>query len=145
VGEFKASALPFEPNRDYSFKDLMWGLLMEEDSTPEKAVKVETYAWALWGNRNEVRLDGKHKSGLTFVQRAVQYLEEYYPVMDTNTSACMRRPQQILWVPPQGLVYKVNVDGAVFSDLKAMGHKLKLFQNKLVFYKFYKNSNYACS
>ena len=29
--------------------------------------------------------------------------------------------QQISWVPPQELVYKANVDGVVFLDLKAMG------------------------
>ena len=31
---------------------------MEKDSTPKKAVKVATCAWALWVNRNEARLGG---------------------------------------------------------------------------------------
>ena len=114
-------ALPFEPDRDCSFKDLMWVLLMEEDSTPEKVAKVATRAWVLWGNRNEVRMGGQRKSGLALVQKAVQYLEEYYVVLDTDTSTCTPRPQQITWVPPQGLVYKVNVDGAIFSNLKVVG------------------------
>nr|POE88885.1 hypothetical protein CFP56_47438 [Quercus suber] len=78
-------ALPFEPDRDCSFKDLMWVLFMEEDSTPEKAAKVATYAWALWGNRNEVRVGGQRKSGLALFQKAVQYLEEYHAVLDTDT------------------------------------------------------------
>ena len=51
-------ALPLEPDQDCNFKDLMWVLLMEKDSTPEKAVKVATCAWALWVNRNEARLGG---------------------------------------------------------------------------------------
>ena len=40
-------ALHFESDRECSFKDLMWVLLMEEDNTPEKATKVATCAWAL--------------------------------------------------------------------------------------------------
>ncbi|XP_030945884.1 uncharacterized protein LOC115970385 [Quercus lobata] len=114
-------ALPFEPDRDCSFKDIMWGLLMEEDSTSEMVAKVTTCAWALWGNQNEVRLDGQRKSRLTLFQKAVQFLEEYYAVLGTDTSTCTPRPQQSTWAPPQGLVYKLNVDGAIFSDLKAMG------------------------
>ena len=46
---------------------------------------------------------------MALVQKAVQYLEEYYAVMDTDTNTCMPRPQQISWVPPQGLVYKVRI------------------------------------
>ena len=52
MSESSKLALPFELDRDCSFKEIMWGLLMEKDSTPEKAAKVETCAWALWGNRN---------------------------------------------------------------------------------------------
>jgi len=69
--------------------------LAYKDSTPEKAATVATYAWALWGNRNEARLGSKHRSGLALVQKVVQYLEEYYAVMDTNTSTCTPRPQKI--------------------------------------------------
>ena len=58
IWESSKLALPLEPDRDCSFKDLMWVLLMEKDSTPEKAVKVATCAWALWVNRNEARLGG---------------------------------------------------------------------------------------
>ena len=93
-------ALPFELDRDCSFKDLMWVLLMEEDSTSEKVAKVATFAWALWGNRNEVRIGGQRKPGLALAQKAIQYLEEYYVVLeeyyvvlDTNTSTCTPRPQ----------------------------------------------------
>ena len=86
-------ALPFEPDRDCSFKDLTWVLLMEEDSTSEKVVKVATCAWAIWVNRNEVRMGGQRKSGLALVHNEVQYLEEYYAILDTNTSTFMPRPQ----------------------------------------------------
>lgn len=55
----------------------MWGLLIEEDSTLEKAAKVATCAWALWGNRNEVRWGGKRRSELALIRKAVQYLEEH--------------------------------------------------------------------
>ena len=113
--------LPFEPDQLCSFKDLMWGLLMEADSSPKKVAKAATCAWALWGNRNEVRLGCQRKSGLPLGQKAVQFLEEYYAATSTATGASMPSIQQISWVPPQELVYKANVDGVVFLDLKAMG------------------------
>lgn len=39
--------LPFSPDQDYTFKDLLWSLLMEGESSSEKIAKVVTYAWAL--------------------------------------------------------------------------------------------------
>ena len=51
-------------------------------------------------------MGGQRKPRLAFAQKVVQYLEEYYVVLDTNTSTCTPRPQQITWIPPQGLVYK---------------------------------------
>ena len=43
----------------------------------------------------EMRLEWvvKRKSGLALVQKVVQYLEEYYAVLDIDTSTCMPRPQ----------------------------------------------------
>ena len=99
----------------------MWGLLMEADSSPERVAKAATCAWALWGNQNEVKLGGQRKSGLALVQKVVQFLEEYYAATSTATGASVPSIQQISWVPPQGLVYKANVDGAVFLDLKVVG------------------------
>lgn len=52
---------------------------------------------------------------------AAQYLEEFYVAtgFDPDTSSlCI---QGALWTPPLGSMYKKNVDGVVFSDLKAVG------------------------
>ncbi|XP_065625165.1 uncharacterized protein LOC136065614 [Quercus suber] len=95
-------ALPFEPDRDCSFKDLMWVLLMEEDSTPEKAAKVATYAWALW--EIEMRLEWVVNASLGWLCFRRQYNiwrnTMLFWILTQNT--CMPRPQQVTWVPPQG-------------------------------------------
>ena len=93
----------FELDKLCSFKDLMWGLLMEANSSPERVAKAATCAWALWGNQNEVKLGGQCKSGLALVQKVVQFLEEYYAATSTATGASVPSIQQISWVPPQGL------------------------------------------
>ena len=46
--------LPFTPDQSCSFKDMLWCLLVEMESSPEMIAKVVTYAWSLWGNRNEI-------------------------------------------------------------------------------------------
>ena len=70
--------LPFRPDQTCSFKDMLWCLLMEVESTPEMVAKVVTYAWVLWGNRNEIPQGGKWKTRLELVRGATQYLEEFY-------------------------------------------------------------------
>nr|POE55023.1 hypothetical protein CFP56_76326 [Quercus suber] len=81
-------------------------------------------AWALWTNRNETQHGGMRKSTNLIFQWCIQYLDEYW-------SACslpVKKPgaSKKNWVPPTGLNYKVNVDGAVFSAQKAAGEQLKL-------------------
>ena len=46
-----------------SFKEMVWCLLMDEKSSSENLELLLTCAWALWGNRNEVRCGGKRKDG----------------------------------------------------------------------------------
>ena len=59
--------------------------------------------------------------GLETVRWATQYLEEYYAVTSTETDVQLPSIQPIRWLPPQDQTYKVNVDEAVFTKLKAMG------------------------
>ena len=81
--------------------------------------KVVTYAWSLWGNRNEIRQGGKRKTGLELVRGAAQYLEEFYAANRVEEGVRNSSIQPARWIPPQGQTLKANVDGAVFAELKA--------------------------
>ncbi|KAL4625553.1 hypothetical protein ACB092_05G034700 [Castanea dentata] len=104
-----------------SFKELMWCLLMVNQPRFELAAKVGMCAWALWHNRNEVRLAGVRKAGYVLLQWAVQYLEEYYAVYELSPTPSIPATHRKTWSPPLDHYYKVNVDGATFSDLGAVG------------------------
>ena len=59
--------------------------------------------------------------GLETFRWATQYLEEYYAATSTETDVRLPSIQPVRWLPPQDQTYKVNVDEAVFTKLKAMG------------------------
>ena len=112
---------PVETEQCNLFKELLWSLLMDDQPKLELAAKVGTCAWALWHNRNEVRLGGVRKSGTVLLQRALQYLEEFYAASDLPSTSSGLVVQGQTWSPPMGNSYKVNVDGATFSKLGAVG------------------------
>ncbi|XP_030936394.1 uncharacterized protein LOC115961575 [Quercus lobata] len=113
--------MQFTAEQNCSFKDLLWSLCMEVESSPELVAKMVTRAWVLWGNRNEMHKGGKRKSGLELVRWATQYLEEYYATTIVEPDVRPPSIQPVRWLPPQGQTYKANVDGAVFAKLKAVG------------------------
>ena len=55
------------PVKIHSCFDLMWHMIMEGNYDESKVALVATIAWAIWGNRNEVRNGGKRKSGCELV------------------------------------------------------------------------------
>ena len=59
--------------------------------------------------------------GLETFRWATQYLEEYYAATSTETDVRLPSIQPVRWLPLQDQTYKVNVDEAVFTKLKAMG------------------------
>ena len=66
-----------------------------------------TCAWALWHNRNEVRLGGVRKSGTVLLQWALQYLEEFYAASDLPSTSSGLVVQGQTWSPLMGHSYKV--------------------------------------
>ena len=60
--------MPFTAKQNFSFKDLLWSLCMEVESSPELVAKMVTCTWVLWGNRNKIRKGGKRKSSLEMVR-----------------------------------------------------------------------------
>ena len=75
----------------------------------------------MWHNRNEVRLGGVRKPGNVLLQWALQYLEEYYAASEISPKLSVLAVQGQKWSPPLDPSYKVNVDGATFSELGVVG------------------------
>ena len=80
-----------------------------------------TYAWALWGNRNDVRHGRKRKDERMLLHWAVQYLEKYRVAIELLPSAQESvQHVQRRFLPPVS-VFKFNIDDAVFAKLNSVG------------------------
>ena len=70
-------------------------------------------AWAVWTNRNKLRVGGVKKSSQQVVSGAMDFLEEF------QEGACivskLSPSIQTCWIPSLPSSYKINVDGAVFA------------------------------
>ena len=55
---------------------------MDEKCSSKNIKLIFTCAWALWGNRNDIRHGGTCKAGRQLLHWASQYLEEYRTVVD---------------------------------------------------------------
>nr|POE75389.1 hypothetical protein CFP56_60800 [Quercus suber] len=83
-----------------SFKEMLWCLMMDEKTSLEKIELLLTYAWALWGNRNDVCHGRKQKDGRMLLQWAVQYLEEYRAAVELLPSGQESIQHVQGWIPP---------------------------------------------
>uniref|UniRef100_A0A7N2MTJ9 RNase H type-1 domain-containing protein n=1 Tax=Quercus lobata TaxID=97700 RepID=A0A7N2MTJ9_QUELO len=107
--------------RMQSFQDLMWYMLTVERSDVNEVAKLVCIAWAMWHNRNEIRHGGKRRSGAELVRWASQYMEEYKAATEMLVCKAMVADGVRSWIPPSENIFKINVDGAVFADQKAVG------------------------
>ena len=48
--------------------DLMWKMVIIDWVEEEKVARMVTIAWALWFNRNEIRIGGARKAGKDVVR-----------------------------------------------------------------------------
>ena len=109
----------------------MWELLLNGDAGEDKvAHAVTTAAWALWHNRSEVRYGGVRKSGQQISSWASDYLREYRAAVAQFAPGVPVPRQVISWSPPQNGHFKINVDGAVFSEHKAVGVRVVIRDDK---------------
>ena len=103
----------------HTFMDLLWKLMMVDDWNQDNIALMVTVALSIWCTRNEVQNGGKKKFELELVHGARVLLQEYKVAIlipdkpEHNLIEC--------WFPPEGSLYKVNVDGAVFSAQKESG------------------------
>ena len=101
-----------------SFLDLLWKMMLD-DCEENILALVVTIAWSIWTNCNEVRNGGKKKGELELLQGSCQYLQEYVGAKKLSIKAVQDQIEH--WCPPLEQMYKVNVDGAVFSAKQEAG------------------------
>ena len=107
-----------------SFFDFLWHILMDAQWGTEKSGLAVTIVWALWTNRNEVRHGKQRKAGMSLLSWCKNYLDEYWNVSCLSPKVFAQQASHHLeanWSPPNYPLYKINVDGAVFSSQKAAG------------------------
>ena len=73
--------------------------------------------WQIWHQRNTVMHGGAFQHPSRSAQHAVDYLKEYTNAQDhLSVPDPIHVPVQQTWQPPQGLLFKLNFDGACFDD-----------------------------
>ena len=76
-------------------------------------------AWGIWSNRNEIQIGGSGKSASLIASWTKDYLEEF------QVANHRLKPKQLDpaagWFPPHPPWYKINVDGAIFENLREVG------------------------
>lgn len=102
--------------------DLLWFVLMKERWQEEDSTLAITIVWALWTNMNDICHGGLRKNGKQIFHWCTQYLDEYWAAIVIPIKYNL--PLESRWVPPVDFVYKVNVDGAVFSSQQQTGISL---------------------
>ena len=107
-----------------SFFDFLWHILMDAQWGIEESRLAVTIVWALWTNRNEVHHGKQRKAGMILLSWCKNYLDEYWNVSCLSSEVSAQQASHHLeanWSPPNYPLYKINVDGAVFSSQKAAG------------------------
>ena len=111
----------FGLSNNVSFHDFLWQMLMHNRVEEDKVAKVVNIAWALWYNRNKLQNGGKRKLGWELVNWEAIYLDEYTEAVEAICKPTPTVEFQSSWSPPPANLFKVNVDGVVFSAQKAVG------------------------
>ena len=99
--------------------DLLWYSIMVAKWDMEIIEKIVMISWKLWTHRNEVRNGRARKNEKALIDGALAYLKDYHSCVAVTTRKVEKK--QAVWTPPPTNLYKINVDGAVFTALGAAG------------------------
>ena len=112
-------AFPFSLDHTWSFIDVMWQLVKHSSTCSGLLEKMLSLCWEIWKERNSVRNGNGKREGKILVRNAASLVEEYSAA--NERVICKNPEMRIKWHPPDSPHFKMNVDVAVFSDLRAMG------------------------
>ena len=86
--------------------------------------KIISMCWEIWKGRNLVRNGGVSRPRNTLARSSVALVEEFRAGNAREVQTGLDR--HVRWHPPQSSRFKMNVDAAIFKDLRAMGAGLVL-------------------
>ena len=101
-----------------SFHDLLQGILVQKN--PKLAELFAFIGWSIWHERNARRVGSPSLPLEKIYRDAVERMKEFHSVQEEPRNQIMV-PHLTHWLPPSPLVYKVNFDGATFSDIATAG------------------------
>lgn len=113
-------ALPFEISLHWSLLDKVANLQRCNHSRPGQLEQFITVCWGIWKNQNNLRMGGKGRAG-TVLRNAMHLVEEFRAANEGKTKHQADPVSLVYWKPPSQEYYKVNIDGAVFSNSKQAG------------------------
>ena len=87
--------------------------------TSEELEIILVQCWIIWNQRNSVLHGGILQDPSQLVQRVANLLE--YKDAQGQLAISTHHDSVQLWEPPVGLIYKVNVDVAVFAEINTSG------------------------
>ena len=105
------------PHCPVEFIDVFWSF--KESKYVQDWESFAITAWKIWNNRNALKHEGKRRQPKLIAGEARAYTEECRKPF-TPSVRCPG-PSKVQWRPPRDGWYKVNVDGAIFSDLGSCG------------------------
>ncbi|XP_075650086.1 uncharacterized protein LOC142620631 [Castanea sativa] len=108
-----------EQGQRWSFVDVVWQIVRCESVLPSLLEKVAAICWGIWKNRCEVQHGGHRRSSRDIARNSLVSLEEFQAANKLAASPIVK--ENIKWSPPALGRYKLNVDGAVFSQIKTTG------------------------
>ena len=85
-------------------------------------------SWLIWNQQNSILHGGAIQDPGRLNQRAKDYLEEFRVVqvqLGFTVNTTFMQP----WRPPLGLLYKLNFDAAIFSNMNSMGFGVVIRNN----------------
>ncbi|XP_065635361.1 uncharacterized protein LOC136070030 [Quercus suber] len=110
---------PFSIESKWSFIDVVWQLVHHKSICSGLMEKVLSLCSEIWKDRNTIRNGGGQLAGNTMVKRSASLVEKY-KAADERVS-CMNPAVQVRWHPLDPPWFKMNVDGVVFTKLRATG------------------------
>lgn len=106
----------------HSFMDMEWYGVVEAEQDEEQIEKMVMVTWSLWLSINEFWIGGMKNNALRIGSDALEYLAEYQDcVKEPMHSQVVQSGQREVWKPPPRNLFKINIDGVVFTDQKAAG------------------------